>query len=353
MRLRVFTRLLAAAGTVLLAASTTTAFAQATTDVAVTLTAPSASKLLSLGTARTYTIQVANNGPSYVTSFQVDATFTVTAPYTVKASPSGCAKPTGQTAPFPCTVTLSGPLVSGASTTMNIAVTVSPPDPLPTAAADCPSGTVGDHDVTANISVPHIYQTQVTGGTPAEVEITDTDTANNAIPADTMRAVATWTDLAITNASSPATASEGGTVHYSVTVHNYGPCDVTGVFSDFYQTGTMNFASASGCANDASFASDGGCDLGNLALGADATYTADFTVASFPSSVTSAALPVSTDVYANEDVVNAAGHDSAVDFDNITTIDLSGNGGCSTGGAGTLLALLPLIGLQLRRRRAS
>ena len=73
----------------------------------------------------------------------------------------------------------------------------------------------------------------------------------------------------------------------------------------------------------------------------------------FPKEITGVAIPVSTDVIWNLDVKNVAPHTSLTGAS--TAVDLgSGHGGCSTGGAGTLLAgLVSLVALRLGRRRSS
>jgi uncharacterized repeat protein (TIGR01451 family) len=385
MRLRAFTRLVSAAGLVLLAAASTPAFGQ-TADVAVTLTAGAAGSTASLGSAKTFKLSVTNNGPSHATSFKVDGTFTPpAAPYgTVKVgSIAGCTKfpvcsggtnngesctiladcpdpssadavcDTSASPPLPCTVTLAAPLVSGATTSVNIPVTVKvPAAPLPTAPADCPSGNpaVGPFFLNAVVSVPEVFQ----GTTSVDPNLGDNTSAPLKI------AVTPWTDLAISDFTFPANASEGESIQYSTTLTNYGPCNATSVFSDFIYPSTIGITSTTGCANDV--AADFGCEPGDIAAGASATYTVTATVQTFPKSVIKATLPVTVDIDASsldQDLINGPNpldpaHTASRDAKPPTTVDLSKNdSGCSTGGAGTLLGLLSLLALRFARRRAS
>ena len=361
MRLRVCARLFATAGLGLLVAASSPAFGQ-TADVAVTLTAGTAGSTASLGTAKTFKLTVKNNGPSHATSFTVDGTFTPpAAPYdTIQVGTcdangencviAGCTPNTAGTNPpaLPCTVTLAAPLVSGASATVSIPVTVLvPAAPLPTAAADCPSGdpTVGPFFVRGVVSVPQVFQ----GATSVDPNLGD----NTSAPVDV--AVTPWTDIAISDASATPNSSEGGTLQYSATVTNYGPCDATTAFSDFVYPSTILIDSSTVCANDVG--ADFGCDLGTVNAGAAATYTVTATVLTFPKSVIKAAIPVSIDITCDQDIINgpdpsSPDHSPAANVS--TTIDLSKNdSGCSTGGAGTLFGLLSLVGLRFARRRKS
>lgn len=374
MRLRVFTRLLAAAATVLLAAASAPALAQ-TADVSVAFSLNGETDAdglptprtagLTYGGSETYKVVVTNNGPSHVTSFVLDGTFTPPgAPYNLPiavTAPAGCVK-TGTT-PLPCTMSFDPPLVSGATSTMTIGIKVPLPDPpapgdpipLPTAPADCPgAGTT----VTAHIEVPAatvLQGTTAVDGTPG-----------NNTPADIVTPIRPWADLEVTSVTAPGNANEGQELLYSVVLHNNGPCAATNVFSDFLPPSTVTFVSATGCDNDSAFgpADDAGCDLSSadIAVGADRSYEARFTVNTFPSEIIRAAVPV--DVEANStspDGATPQDHIPAVDDPDSsnnagsasTTIDLSDNEGCSTGGAGTLFGLLSLVALRFGRRRSA
>jgi uncharacterized repeat protein (TIGR01451 family) len=361
MRLCSHTRLFVAAATVLLAAP---AFGQLTADVSVALSAGShatGADIMSLGVSKTFTLTVANGGPTHVTSFQIDATLTPpAAPYTAKfGTITGCV-PLTVGVKFPCTITPASPILSGGSTKISIPVTVVAPNPLPTAPAECPSqmeaAVAGSGSTNATVTVPHVFQ-----GT-TEV---DTNLANNTATLAAAAPLNDFNDLAVTDLTAPANASEGQSIQYSVTLHNYGPCPGTNTFSDFFPTGTIGFASVTGCDNpdfldptDPTH-TNRGCVLAStpFAPGSNRTYTATWTVLTFPKSVIKATLPVSVDVFADEDLVNgpdpdAPDHSPSADVS--TTVDLSKNDTlCSMGGSGTLLSLLSLLALRFARRRAS
>lgn len=360
MRLCVFTRLAAAAGAVFLAAP---AFGQ-TADVSATLALNGEAAVktagLTLGGSETYVITVHNAGPSHVTSFTVDAAFTPpAAPYngaisidsvTPAGASGGCVPTTVVTAPaipppFPCLVTLDAPLISGTSTTVEIAVTVPVPTPLPTAATDCPTAATTVH---ATASVPQVLQ-----GT---LDVDPNYADNTATPLDTK--IRPFADLSVTSLTGPSNVSEGQAITYTEVVNNAGPCDAPNVFVDFFPPATLTFVSATGCDNNATFGSDAGCDFSTsgFPIGSK-TFTADFTVNTFPKSIIKAAIPVDTDIASYASATVAAADDPHMSNNAASTsatVDLSKNDtGCSTGGAGTLLALLPLGALRFRRRRPS
>jgi uncharacterized repeat protein (TIGR01451 family)/MYXO-CTERM domain-containing protein len=229
-----------------------------------------------------------------------------------------------------------------AKVTVTFAATVPMPTPQPTLAADCPNATV---TVTAFADPAKISQL----GSP----VTDPVPGNNT--ATVTPAIRQFTDLALSPIIAPAIVAEGGTVTYSQFVTNYGPCPATGPFVDFTPPASINFVSpATGCLNNGTFDKDAGCTLGTVGVGASTpAYTATYKVITFPKEITGAAIPVSTDVIWDVDVRNVAPHTSLTSVS--TAVDLSsGHGGCSTGGAGTLLAgLVSLVALRLGRRRSS
>lgn len=374
MRLCVITRLLAAAATVLLAAP---ALAQNTADVEVTafvLNGESAippggtveeatpkTAGLTYGGSESYKVTVTNNGPSHVTSFVLDGTFTPPAapsPYSLAikvTAPSGCVAET-EGIPLPCKMTFDPPLVAGASVNLTVGIKVPLAATLPTAPANCPTaGTT----VAGSVTVPVATVLQ---GTTA----VDTNNGNNASAVITTP-IRKWADLSVTGLAGPADASEGQTITYDVTLHNSGPCDATNVFSDFTPPATLTFVSTTGCDNNASFIDDAGCDLSSadIVAGTDRSYSATFTVNTFPDDLIRAGIPIDVAVASTAlngpDDVATADDTSRVDDpvgDNdadstLAKVDLSSNEGCSTGGAGTLFGLLSLVALRFGRRRSS
>jgi uncharacterized repeat protein (TIGR01451 family) len=364
MRLEAFVRLITAAGTVLLAAPV---LAQ-TADLAVTI---SATGSLPVGAAKTYTVTATNLGPNYIDQFTLNVTFTpppgtYSAPITICQTipSSGCSSlgavtgcvPVTKGTPFPCVVK-TAPMAVGAKVTLTIPATVPMPSPQPTLAADCPvtgappTGT--NVSATVNADANSIFQL----GAP----VTDPNTANNT--ATISNALRKFADLTVSPVTAPTIASEGQSITYSQFITNFGPCDGTAAFADFTPPASLTFVSATGCNNNATFvagtadassAGSPGCSLGTVPIGATTSpYTVTYSVNAFPKEITGAAIPVSTDVVAGVAVQNITGHNSIASA--TTAVDLSkGHGGCSTGGAGTLLAgLVSLVALRLGRRRSS
>ncbi len=359
MRLCVLTRLFAAAGTVALAAGSTPTYGQTpqatiTATVAAAKTAgnsaPAKTTNIQLGVDKTYTLEIVNKGPSPITAITIDATFTPpAAPYDqiTVTPPAGCVK-TGTT-DFPCKLDLASTLLPDISATptpvavAEIVVNVAAPNPLPTATADCPGAGTIVHDV---VSVTNVWY-QTDDATVAPVTATSLD-----------KTIVPYADLSVEDLTAPGSANQGETIAYSSTLHNYGPCDATGTFSDFYPPGSLTLASASGCVNNATIDADGGCDLSGstFAVGSNVTYTSNWTVANFPKSATGAAIDTSNDVVWDHDVINGPNPNKPAHSNagsTRTIVNLTGSHGCDTGGAGTLAGLLSLLALRIRRRRAS
>src|SRR5262249_12668154 len=183
----------------------------------------------------TYTITVTNNGPSTTQEARIADAFPTGLTF-VSATPSqGSCSFTGTLlCPF-------GPVASGASATAAIAVT-----------APTTPGTVSN---TATVS-------------PVGRSI-DGTAANNSSTATTT-VTAAGADLSITK-TAPATVPTGQALTYTLSVHNAGPSDATGVaVTDTMPTGVTFASGSAGCVNNSGTVT---CTIGNLANGANASAT--------------------------------------------------------------------------------
>lgn len=342
MRLRVFARLLAAAGAVILAGPVLAQTADLSVAVSISGEADVATKGFPIGGTKTFKVVVTNPDPTLVTSFTVNAT--LDAPLKVSAV-TGC-DPASATAPaFPCTVTVPAPgFQSGATQTIDVDIEF----PLTAAPATCPPTTT-------------LYSATFTasGAKSGDAAVTDPNAANNtdiAPPSGTY--LREFADLEAVALDGPTDVSEGQTVQYTAHVTNHGPCAATLVRATVEPPATLAFAGEVGaaCTNGATgFAPRNRCELGTIANGASTSFTASYTVQTFPKSVTHAAIPIDFFLASRSTGATvAAVDDPNPDNDTATTqatVKLN-NGGCSTGGAGTLFGLLSLVALRLRRRKA-
>src|SRR5262249_41399266 len=154
-------------------------------DLSITKTAPAT---VAAGQQFTYTLSVHNGGPSDATG--VSVTDTLPTGVTFVSASTGCANATGTVT---CTV---GNLANGANATATIVPT--PPNNATT-----------------------LTTTATVAGSPA-----DPNTANNTASATTT--VTASADLPITK-SAPTSVTTGQQFTYTLSVHNGGPSDATGV----------------------------------------------------------------------------------------------------------------------------
>jgi large repetitive protein len=178
-----------------------------------------------------YTLVVANAGPSTATNIQV--TDTPTNLTITNVSGGGCAA-------LPCSIAILG---NGASVTIN---------------------------VTATITAAGAFDNSATA-TPAESDpnpSNNTDSTNNG-----GTAASTSVDLAITKTPSATTVATGGTLDYTIVVHNNGPATATGVtVSDALPAG-YTLITATPTQGSCSGTTTVTCSLGTLVNGATATIT--------------------------------------------------------------------------------
>src|SRR5207253_952078 len=132
--------------------------------------------------------------------------------------------------------------------------------------------------VTASYSVPSGTTGDQTNTASATSDVSDPDATNNS--ASDTNTTLTSADLSVTkgDGETSVTAGDGVTHTYTITVHNAGPSDASGVtLGDVFPAGyTLGTVSGSGC-------SAFPCSLATIVSGATDTVTATYTV---PSSTT-------------------------------------------------------------------
>ncbi len=212
------------------------------------------------GTAITYTVVVANAGPSAVTNAAVadsiptaitGVTWTCAA---VAGASCGAASGSGNT------IATTASMAPGTSVTYTITGTVAPSTPAGT-------GTLVN---TATVSVP----SGTTDPTPANNSATDTDD------------VAPRADLAITKSASPTTGLPGTGIVYTVVVTNNGPSTVSGATISDTVPATIAGVSWTCAASGAGAACGAASGSGNaisttadLAMGTSVTFTINGSIA--------------------------------------------------------------------------
>src|SRR5262249_21910986 len=133
--------------------------------------------------------------------------------------------------------------------------------------------------VTAPNNAATITNTATVAGQP-----TDPNTANNTASATTT--VNGSADLSITK-TVPAAVTTGQQVTYTLSVHNGGPSDATGVaVTDALPAGVGFVSASTGCTNASGTVT---CTVGSLANGANATITIVVTAPSTAGTITNTA----------------------------------------------------------------
>ena len=186
------------------------------------------------GSLITYTVQVANNGPSDSGSFSI--VDVVPSGTTFSSASAGCTEISGV---ITCTVPSLG---FGSTTTMTISVLVDP-----------------------GVSAGSVITNTASIGTSST---SDPDASNDSAIATT--SVIESVGLFISKSSSPATVNAGEQVTYSVVVTNGGPsnADSTTVV-DLLPSGLSAVSASPGCSGTTSIT----CNLGTLAPGQQVTVT--------------------------------------------------------------------------------
>jgi uncharacterized repeat protein (TIGR01451 family) len=318
MRLCSFTRLLAAAGTVLLAAASARAFAAA--DVTVALTAPAG---LDVGATNDYKAVLTNAGADAATN--VVLTITLPAPL-VSPTFSGCT----QSPSDPSSCTLAS-LAAGGTQNVTISATYPVPTPYPT---DCPNGAVLADAVTASVQADN-----------------DTTPSTSSVSGTT---IDDFADVEAQVTPAEQGIASGGTVNMHGLVKNNGPCAANAVVVAFTFPTALGFDTATeatpfcGTGTILDAFNNFGCDLGNLNPGDQREFDSTFTLGALPKDLTNGAYRLEVD--ASADTHDPLPNNNSGVGTNRYSHDV---GMCSIGGAGSVLSLLSLLALRLRRRRAS
>ena len=193
----------------------------------------------------TYTIVVANAGPSDDPSVGVTDTFPAALSCTWASVPAGGASST------------AGPVAGDVADTISL-----------------PAGSSVNYTVLCSID-PSATGTLSNTATAAS-SVTDPNGSNNsATDSDTV--LMPMADLSITKTGSPASLQPGQPLTYTVTVNNTGPSDAPGVVvTDTLPAGVTFGSTAGGCAEDPNGVP--ACSLGTIAAGGSAQYTINVTV---------------------------------------------------------------------------
>jgi uncharacterized repeat protein (TIGR01451 family) len=202
-----------------------------TADLSITKTA--SPNPVTVGASLTYTLTIANHGPSDATGVVVTDTLPASESFVSTTPSQGTC--TG-TSSISCNL---GSLANGASATVSIVVT-------PTQA-----GAISN---TASVSGDQY----------------DSDRDNNS---DTQTTTVTAADLSIVKTASPSPATVGSPLTYTLSVTNNGPSDATGVVVNDSLLAGLSFVSSSASQGTCSGTSTVSCNLGALANGASATVT--------------------------------------------------------------------------------
>lgn len=195
------------------------------------------------GTALTYVATARNNGPLSATGVVVTETLPAGVTY-VSATPSS-----GTCSQANLVVTCNlGTLVSSSQGTVTMVVTPATPG-----------------SITASGSVTSA--------------VTDPNTSNNTA-SSTSTVNAAQVDIQVTKYGTPNPVAYGGTVTYSITVHNSGPSIATGVVATDTPMAQFTFVSITPSQGTCSGTSTITCALGTIANGANATMTMVMTATS-------------------------------------------------------------------------
>ncbi|MBT2226559.1 S-layer family protein [Nonomuraea sp. NEAU-A123] len=204
------------------------------------------------GETVTYTVAIANTGPTAYTGASVTDSLVRVLPDAVYNNDATAT--TGTLSYTSPDLTWTGDLAIGASATITYTVTVKNPDP-------------GDKILTNTTTSTALGNNCPTGGTA---------------PACTATVIVLVPALTITKTTDTATVVTGGTVHYTVTVVNSGQTPYTGAtftdsLTELLDDATYN-ADASATSGAVSYADPTLTWTGNLAVGASATITYTVTV---------------------------------------------------------------------------
>lgn len=313
--------------------------AVADADLGVTFATATA---ITYGGTKAYKATITNNGPSHASGIVVDATIPAGLDLVSVAgcTPTVAAQALGEA--FPCTV--DGILVDTFSADVTITLRLALPDPLPTTCGV--TATYGDLSVT------------VTSDT------VDPDATNNTASITPVDVPLVFADLEA-GFTGPATAAEGQSVDYTVTVTNHGPCPSVGVrvFSDAIYSVTFVSTTAACATTDADPDTEAvGCLIGDLAVGQTVTFTKTYTINAMPTDLLSTpnlngiSLGRGTGASGTRSALTTRDLDLSNNSAGTTTISTQSATGCSSSGGGGPLGLLVVAAglvMAFRRRRSA
>ena len=300
------------------------AMSQPIADLSVTLAGPSQAFTdagvvstdagITFGSTGTYTVLVANAGPSNATGVQLSAT--LPAGTRLSSIASNCRTPDGG---FPCSL---GTIDDGTSVTTNFVVSLPVPSPYPTV---CPARTS-------------------LGNTSVVVSSTSTDPTPGDNSATVGNLVNQYADMAVT-LTGPSSANQGDTVTYQAGVTNKGPCPAAGVSLRSTASGGIVFQSNSG---DCS--SQFPCALGTMNPGDAKNVTSIFMIDKMPKELVKTGDPNGVNVRSSTDDPISSNNSAAV-----TTIVTNESSGCSATGNSPIAAicLILLVVFVVNRRRSA
>jgi uncharacterized repeat protein (TIGR01451 family) len=299
----------------------TPALSQQIADLSVTLVGPAA---ITFGGTATYTVTIANAGPSNATGVQLNATL----PAGTRLSSIGTnCVPVNSDGKFPCGL---GVIDDGASVIVNFVITLLVPSPYPTV---CPAATS-------------------LGNTSVVVSSTSTDPTPGDNSATVTNMVRPYADMAVT-LTGPSSANQGDTVTYQAVVTNKGPCSgsavqLRGGFTASNPSGTT-FGNITFQSNSGDCTSAFPCAFGTMNPGDTKNITSTFTIDKMPKELTRSGDPNSVNVRSSTDDPISSNNSSAV-----TTI-VTNDYGCSATGSSPIAAigLILLVLFAINRSRSA
>jgi uncharacterized repeat protein (TIGR01451 family) len=300
--------------------ATTTAALSSQADISVTKNGPATA---AGGTNVTYTITVANAGPSDAANFTLTDNLPAGSTFVSETQSSG---PT-----FNCTTPAVG---SGGAVVCTLASR--PVFGLALAPAETAAFTITVATVT-------------NGGISLNNSATVTSTTPDPNPADNTATTATTVplgpaDLSITKTTTTTTAVAGATVNFTITVANAGPADASSVVVTDVLPANLSYLSATPSQGTCSGTTTVTCNLGTVLNGSTATITLSTRVGGTPGTTTNNASVTA----ANADPASSNNTAGA----SITVASAPGAPSLSPLGLAGLAMLLALAGMLLLRGQA-
>ena len=245
------------------ATATTTSIAPTSADLSITKT--TATTNAPAGSTFSYTIVMTNNGPDAATSVEMEDVLPASLLFRSITEPAGfdCVTPAvGATGTITCT---AASLANGASATFTLVVEV--------AATSGPiSNTATAESATSDPNSGNSGGTSsgvIAGPAAADIEVTKTTTATQAVP--------------------------GGTLNYTITVTNAGPSSATNVVVTDTLPAGLTLISATPSQGTCNAVNPVSCNLGTILNGGSATITLSTQVTATSGTITNSASVTSTE----------------------------------------------------------